>query len=114
MNQMRAKHVSIEVASARGVAARWMSQYCKDGVWSNTAYGKGKEIHDKLCDLGPTPPIDKVAEIIGNKSWSSLCCDGCDDYVERGVRLKAEHREGGIFCATCINEAHQILNGSEV
>lgn len=108
---MRAKHVSIEVATARGVADRWMSQYYRDGAWVPTCMGSSKEIHEKLCALGPTPAIDKVAEIIGNKSWSYISCIGCSTHVERGVRIRPEYDEGGVFCAECISEAHQILNG---
>ncbi len=110
---MRAKHVSIEVASARGVAERWMRQYFQDGEWIPTGYGSSKDIHKRLCDLGPTPPIDKVAEVIGNKSWSYISCSGCSDYVERAVRIRPEYDEGGTFCLTCVNEAHQILNGDD-
>lgn len=106
---MRAKFVSIEIASARGVDARWLSQYCRDGVWTNTAYGKGQEIHEKLCALGPNPPIDKVAEIIGNKSWSYITCDGCNDSVAKAVCIGSDYDQRRRYCVACIDEAAQII-----
>lgn len=108
---MRPKYVSIRVASATGVAERWAQQYQhpKDG-WRGTAQRPdGKKIYDNLIALGENPPIDKVAEIIGNKSWSYISCEGCNEYVERAVVL-GEY-EPKSYCATCINEAHQILLG---
>jgi len=111
---MRPKYVSIEVASARGVAERWRTQYERDnGSWLNTASGSSKDVYDKLCALGQNPPIDKVAEAICNQSWSYISCDGCSDYVERAVRLSDTYSEGKRYCATCIAEAHQILIGDQ-
>lgn len=108
---MRPKYVSIEVATGRGVAERWLSQYGKDGNWIKTAYGESKDVYDKLCDLGPNPPIDKVAEAIGNKSWSYISCEGCPEYVERAVRIGKEYDDGHVYCSTCIQEAYAVLIG---
>lgn len=77
----------------------------------DTAGGNSKAIYDKLCALGDLPSLEEVAEIINNQSWSFLSCDGCNDYIKRGVRLGDEYSEGKIYCATCILEAHEILNG---
>ncbi len=111
---MRSKYVSIEVATGRNVAERWRQQYEKgDGSWSNTVSGLSKDVHDKLCSLGPNPPIDKVAAAIGNQSWSYISCDGCSDYVERAVRIGDTYSEGKCYCATCIAEAHQVLIGDQ-
>jgi hypothetical protein len=108
---MRSKYVTIRAASAVGVAERWRSQYQhpKDG-WHGTAYrNDGKQVYDELISLGPNPPIDKVAEIVGNKSWSYISCDGCNEYIERAVELGED--EPKTYCATCIEEARQILTG---
>ncbi len=103
---MRAKYVSIEVASARGIAARWESQRVRDGKWLRDG---DKDICERLHALGDTPSIKEAADIIGNQSWTYISCDGCNDYVVRGVRLG--DYEGKTYCRTCIEEAHQILNG---
>lgn len=108
---MRPKYVTIEVATARNVAERYLSQYGKDGNWINTAHGPSKDVYDKLCALGPNPAIDKVAEAIGNKSWSYISCAGCPEYVERAVRIGQDYGTGHVFCATCIQEAHAVLIG---
>lgn len=112
---MRSKYVNIQVASARGVADRWASQYQHpvDGWRRYSELDKGrsrKDVHDELAALGDNPPIDKVAEIIGNKSWSYICCDGCNNYVERAVCI-GEY-EPKAYCATCIEEAAYILKGA--
>lgn len=105
---MRPKYVSIEVASARGVAQRWERERVRDGAWVRD---QDKGICERLHALGDTPSIKAAADIIGNQSWTYLSCAGCHDYIERGVRMGAEYSDGHIYCAACIGEAHQILIG---
>ena len=109
MTRMRAKYVNIQVATGRGVAQQWASQYReKDGTWR----GDDKEqIYRKLVALGDNPPIDKVAEIIGNKSWSYISCAGCPEYVERAVAI-GEY-EPKAYCAICVTEAFTVLSEPE-
>lgn len=111
---MRAKYVTVAVASARNVAERWASQYREpDGIWRDTKLPNQKtrqEIYDQLVALGDTPPIDKVADVIGNKSWSYLTCDGCSAQVERAVGI-GEY-EPKTYCATCIAEAKAALESA--
>jgi hypothetical protein len=104
---MRAKYVSIEVASARGVADRWFQGRFRDSVWIRDL---DAGIHERLLSLGDNPSIEAASEIIGNKSWTHVSCSGCSSYVDRGVRL-GESYEGHVYCRTCIEEAHQILIG---
>jgi hypothetical protein len=113
--RVRAKYVCVEHASARGVAERWRSMYERDGVWTNNARGSTSDIYNRLCALGETPDIAKVAEIIGNKSWSYLSCDGCSEHVTTMVRI-GDHRyadESKSYCATCIKEAAAVLADTE-
>lgn len=105
---MRAKYVSIEVASARGIAQRWERERVRDGKWIREG---DQGICENLYALGDTPSISAAADIIGNKSWTYLTCAGCSDYIDRGVRMGADYEEGKIYCSTCINEAHQIISG---
>ncbi len=107
---MRAKYVSIEVATARGIAARWRSQRCQDDKWLRDM---DSVIHDRLCGLEDTASIKEASDIIGNQSWTYISCDGCSDYVERAVRLGDTYSEGKRYCATCIAEAHQVLIGDQ-
>jgi hypothetical protein len=110
---MRAKYVNLRIASGRGIAERWVSQYRHDGgKWMNAPLSvKGRtseQVYDALCELGDNPPIDKVAEIIGNKSWSYISCDGCPEYVERAVSI-GEY-EPKAYCETCLREAIAALS----
>jgi hypothetical protein len=110
--RMRAKYVDVRIASGRGVADRWLSQYCKDGKWNSAPLSvKGhtsQQVHDALCELGENPPINKVAEIIGNKAWSYISCDGCPEYVEKAVAI-GEY-EPKAYCRTCLAEAFAAMN----
>lgn len=111
--RIRAKYVDVRIASGRGVAARWESQYREDGKWKKTPIGvklrDSEQVYSSLCELGDNPLIDKVAEIIGNKSWSYISCDGCTDYVERAVAIGEYDPKA--YCETCIKEAHAALTG---
>lgn len=107
--RMKSKYVSVQIASARSVADRWASQYQHpvDG-WRDQGR---KKTYDDIAALGENPAIDSVAEIIGNKSWSHIYCDGCGSYVERAVSI-GEY-EPKAYCKTCIDEAQYALASHE-
>lgn len=101
----------LSVASGRGVADRWRSQYQhpRDG-WSHVAGGTGKDIHEKLCALGANPDPDAVAEVIGNKSWAHLQCSGCGQYVRRAVDFTRDYaNQPLLLCADCVTQASAAL-----
>ena len=105
---MRAKYVSVITASARDVAERWKAQYRDGGgEWLGTVSGSSRDKYEKLCALGPNPDIAAVAEITGNKSWSYISCDGCDQYPERAVRIGEYDTKS--YCQECIEEASMAL-----
>lgn len=100
--------IRIEYASGRGVAARWRSQYSENGAWRDVFVGgKSATVYERLCALGDNPPIDKVAEVIGNKSWSYLLCLQCNEHVDRAFVLG--DYEHGYFCFGCVEEFHQAV-----
>jgi hypothetical protein len=107
----RLKYVRIRTASSIGVAERWRSQYQhpKDG-WTKTVTGNSGAIYDKLCALGPKPSAQEVADVIGNKSWSFVACDGCTEYIERAAEI-GEY-EPKAYCEMCLREALQSLTGA--
>jgi len=107
---MRPKYVSIEVASARGIAARWKSQRYRDDKWIGDM---DAGIHDRLLALGESPSIKEAADIIGNQSWTYISCEGCSESVERAVMLGDQYSDGHSYCATCIAEAAQVLIGDQ-
>ena len=100
--------MKIEIASGIGVADRWRDQYFRDGEWANTVTGNSGDIYERLCELGPNPDIDAVAEVIGNKSWSYLNCDFCSSYVKKAAIIG--DYESKLICSNCAREAHAALN----
>ena len=97
----------IEV-SAAGVAERWRKQYEReDYKWLKTSNGDTHKIYDRLCDLGPNPNFERVAEVLGNKTWSHISCENCREYVSRAVAL-GEY-EPKMYCAECITKAYEAL-----
>ena len=115
--RMRAKYVNIVKASCRDVAESWAQSYLhpKEG-WRASPLAGGrtaKGIYDELCGLGPSPRSADVAEIIGNKSWSYVNCDGCGEYTEIGVKIGSED-DGKVYCETCLKEALILLSGNSV
>ena len=98
----------IRVATGRGVADRWREQYYKaDGTWVRTSIGDSEEKYNALCDLGPTPTPQQVADVIGNKSWSYLDCSGCHGDFEAVVEID-EHQDFTL-CESCIREAAEAI-----
>lgn len=103
-----ARYVSVLHATGRGAAERWASQYGPE--WRPTSTGPSMDIHAKLCALGPNPSIKDVAEVIGNKSWSYLSCDGCGDDVEKAVQIGSSDYGAEVkkYCLTCLREALSV------
>lgn len=99
----------VAVATAKGVADRWQKQYfsAKDG-WSDSVNGKAKDIHGRLCALGPNPEIAVVADIIGNKSWCYLSCSACSEYVERAAVIGYE--QNTYVCTDCAKSIVTVLS----
>ncbi len=103
------KRIQVDVASGRGVADRWRAQYERPDGWLKTVSGDSKEVYNKLCDLGPSPDIAKVAEIIGNKGWSYINCDGCGEYVERAADYGSEYDKTIKLCQLCLDDGLKAL-----
>ena len=104
------KRVSVSVASGRGVAERWRTQYQRDGKWTTTVSGDSKKVYERLCKLGENPDIDVVAGIIGNKGWAHLSCNGCGDYVVRAANLTREYSDNeNLLCEACLKDGLAAL-----
>jgi hypothetical protein len=106
------RRVSISVASGRGVAERWRSQYYERQAdkWPNTVNGPSEDVYNKLCALGPNPDIEKVVEIVDGHSWTHLMCSGCNDYVVKAVSFGTDYSDRELLlCAVCVEDAARAL-----
>lgn len=108
--KIRAKYVSVLHSDASGVAARWKRQY----FMGTKGWGDKRDegIYNRLVELGPSPDIDLVAEIIGHKHWSFFTCSSCAEYVRSAVQI-GEHEPTVILCEVCLREAAACLSDPE-
>jgi hypothetical protein len=107
------KRVTIAVASGRGVAERWRSQYQHGAKWTRTVSGDSEGIYKQLCDLGENPKVEEVANIIGNQGWDHLSCSGCDSYVLRAASYGTDYSERDILmCEACLREGLGAMSAS--
>jgi hypothetical protein len=55
------------------IAARWLAQYRRGGVWRGCDGGieKSKQIYAGLLALGANPSSADIERIIGNDSWTT-------------------------------------------
>ena len=60
------KRVSVSVASGRGVAERWRTQYQRDGKWTRTAKGDSEQIYNAICTKA------EAVEWL-QKQWNETC-----------------------------------------
>lgn len=80
------------------VCDRWLKQYYQLGAWK---YGKDKEdIYYKLVMLGDSKTEDDIARVIGNRGWTLLVCDECNNEVDTVVQFGKESYSFHI-CQTC-------------
>lgn len=101
--------VSLVTPSAQGVAERWRSQYHSKDGWCRVARGSSQDIYDRIMDLGDAPDPEKVAEIIGNKSWTHPVCDVTSGYLEVAVRFSREFEGPVTLAPDLIGEAARLL-----
>lgn len=100
-------NIKIASAVAENVAARWMETYYdkKNDLWRETAFGDTQVVHQKLLACANDP--EKLAAIIGNKSWTHISCDGCSE----SVSIAAVFSSGGepSLCLNCLTSAQAAL-----
>ena len=88
-------------------AKRWNEQYARD--WNRSPF---KEIGYTLAALvDPTP--EKVEEIIGNRSWTTLKCNECNREVETVIEVGEPmdyESQTAHLCTKCITEAYEAIS----
>lgn len=99
-------------ASGAGVADRWKAQYCRKGAWDRNYQGDSKDVWEKLVALGCNPSPARVAEVIGNKSWTHIRCSACWRDVLTAVSWGPEAEDYGPIklCRPCTIRAVKALD----
>lgn len=81
------------------VCFRWAQQYYVNGEWR---YGYDKEdTYHKLQSLGYNKTEDDIAKVIGNRGWTLLVCDECNNEVDTVVHFGKESY-GFQICQPCL------------
>lgn len=89
----------------KNIVKRWKDSYCINGGWAYESSTHPKElIYKKLLRLGRNKTKEKVDEIIGNSSWTSLICDECGSYVNAVIEL------GEVFADTYLSNLNKTLD----
>lgn len=86
------------------VAARWRDTYCVNGVWE---WDDKLAIYERLVELGESPSVDQVNEVIGNPSWTQCYCCSCESTVRRAVLF---HEDDGYVCKNCVAHAFTLFS----
>lgn len=91
----------------RNVAALWAS--CYNHAWETKDWVDKREVYEKLrtLDLDRASEAD-VAEVIGNKTWTSLACDECRREVQAVIEVaQAPSR---YICRGCVKKGMELLS----
>lgn len=89
----------------KGVAAAWAEQYSLYLRQKATGWKEKKAILDDLRALPATATEDDIARIIGNRSWTELSCDECEQSVEAVIEIGRDDEVGygAKVCADCLS-----------
>lgn len=94
--------IEFATTRAKDVAAKWKYTYLRKDGWYETFKGSSEQTYAELL-AAPDDP-DKLAQIIGNKSWTYLICDGCREEVKIAVVFEINDRSARL-CRTCLKAA---------
>ncbi len=89
------------------IAERWKQSYYNRAkkTWNFGADKAG--IYTELCALGADPDPEKVEAIIGNRSWTTICCSSCSLYATTGAVEVGYDSDSAtvILCGNCLLHA---------
>lgn len=91
------------------VAERWLNQYTQFKRHS----GEKQDTYKRLLQLVlDTATEDDVEKVIGNRSWTRMACDQCEQEVDTLVQVGQEpdyESRTASLCPTCLRAAVALL-----
>lgn len=90
-------------------ADKWFDQYYNGGNWHGLNGSTTKTTYQKLRDLGKNPDPDKVNEVIGNTSWTTVDCETCGMRCTRWLAVHTEAYKTFNICEKCLSAAHMQM-----
>lgn len=102
---MVCKCIEVVISDPKGVAMRWAHQYARNGDQVLQSGKTSTEILKALKAL-KRPTKQQVDKIIGNETWTSVLCSGCNTYVLEAVSFG----EQAIYlCLSCLQSGVRAL-----
>ena len=107
----------VKPGKTQKTSERWKSQYLRSDGWGTT-YGKhgpksAQTIYDKLVLVEQSKSarnkLDKIDEIIGNKSWTHSHCSSCSTF-SRETLVSIDVSGGEYSCQLCITCVKKMLD----
>lgn len=96
-------------SAIEAVPRRFIEQYPDRTRVSHTGETYG-ELHDALAALDlKTCDRSAVDDIIGNDSWTSLCCEVCDMDRDTIVCVPREYEQSVSICGQCAEGVLSVL-----
>ncbi len=87
---------------AETVAEAWKAQYPQ-------LFGRNGEVYGQV--VGASDP-DEVDRIIGNKTWTSILCNECKEFVEEAISFDVDIYEdypSREVCKSCLLKALGLI-----
>lgn len=105
----------IKAGKTQKVSERWKLQYNRKEGW-RTTYGKNgpqstKLIYEQILAIENSQvrnKLDKIDEVIGNKSWTHIYCSGCGTQTRENL-VSSDVNGGEYSCQLCITCVRKML-----
>ena len=90
---------------AEDAPIRWAAQYdiTRRRIHGHERASWPADVYEALCTEPKLTP-ERVAEIIGNGSWTKLECEECQQDVERAVQIGET-----LLCEDCVRRATALF-----
>lgn len=73
-------------------------------------------LEEQIRQLGPSPTVEQINEVLGNSSWTDLVCDECGQHAQKIaiVGQPLNHDSATTFlCGDCIKAACAYFDEGE-
>lgn len=112
----------VKAGKTQKVSQRWKLQYNRKDGWSTT-YGKNgpestKTKYEQILAIENSRvrnKLDKIDEVIGNKSWTHAYCSGCSTQTRENLISidMCDNEYNYQLCITCVRKMLTLLENAK-